>query len=97
MITYVIETEPDLFTDVVSHWLCSKFVAEPQSSNFTTEETAYGAVLEFILSKFESDSNLALHNERLFSKWIKFVIKIPDLKAQSLKSRLEQHMRAILN
>ena len=29
LITYVIETEPDLFTDVVSYWLFSKFMAEP--------------------------------------------------------------------
>lgn len=50
---YVVETEPDLFTDLVSFWLYQKFVAESTASNFTTEETAYGAVLEFILDKFE--------------------------------------------
>ena len=54
-------------------------------------------MLEYILSKFESDSNLVLHNERLFSKWIKFLIRIPDLKSQSLKSRIEHHLRTILN
>lgn len=91
------ETEPDLFTDLVSYWLFQKFMGESQVSSHITEETPYGAVFEFILSKFEQDSNLALYSERLFSKWIKFVLKIPDLKAQSLKRRLEAHLKDILD
>ena len=93
---YVIETEPNLFTDLVSFWLYQKFMSEPTASNFTSEDTAYGAVLEFILEKFEQDSNLALYNESLFSKWIKFLLHIPDLKAHGHKKRLEHHLRSIL-
>ena len=52
---YVVETEPNLFTDLVSFWLYQKYVSEPTSSNYTTEETSYGAVLEFILDKYEQD------------------------------------------
>lgn len=81
LIMYVVETEPDLFTDLVSYWLYQKYMSELQSSNFTTEETAYGAVLEFILDKFEQDSNLALYSASLFTKWVKFLLAIPDLKS----------------
>lgn len=94
---YVVETEPDLFTDLVSFWLYQKYVSESTSSNFTTEETAYGAVLEFILDKFEQDQNLALYNEALFSKWIKFLFHVPDLKSSSHKRRIEHHIRNILD
>mmetsp|Transcript_44843 Transcript_44843/g.59551 ORF Transcript_44843/g.59551 Transcript_44843/m.59551 type:complete len:143 (+) Transcript_44843:1102-1530(+) len=72
-------------------------MSEPTSSNFTSEETSYGVVLEFILTKFEQDSNLALYDDSLFTKWIKFLLHIPDLKASNLKRRLEHHLRAILD
>jgi len=97
LILYVVETEPDLFTDLVSFWLYQKYMAELQSSNFTTEETAYGAVLEFIFNKFEQDSNLALYSESLFSKWIKFLQTIPDLKGHGHKRRVERHIGTMLD
>ena len=53
LIRYVVETEPDLFTDLACYWLFLKFMGEGQASNFTTQETAYEAVLSFILEKFE--------------------------------------------
>lgn len=80
LITYVVETEPDLFTDLASYWLYQKFMCESTASNFTTEDTSYSVVLEYILAKFEQDSNLALYDDNLFSKWIKFLIRIPDIK-----------------
>lgn len=55
-------------------------MCESTASNFTTEDTSYSVVLEYILAKFEQDSNLALYDDNLFSKWIKFLIRIPDLK-----------------
>lgn len=70
---------------------------EGGASNFTTEETSYRAVLEFILEKFEQDPNLALYSESHFSKWISFLSKIPDLKAPALKRRLEIHFTAMLD
>ena len=70
LVRYVIETEPDLFTDLASYWLFVKYMHESQPSNFTTHETAYEAVLYFIFEKFEQDPNLALYNELLFSKWL---------------------------
>ena len=81
LVRYVVETEPDLFTDLASYWLFVKFMHESQPSNFTTHETAYEAVLYFIFEKFEQDPNLALYNELLFSKWLEFLRKIPDLKS----------------
>ena len=71
-------------------------MGEEQASNYTTEETAYSAVLQFILEKFEQDSNLALYSDTLFAKWLKFLLKIPDLKSQKLKRRLETHFTIIL-
>ena len=93
----MVETEPDLFTDLVGYWLFQKFISESQASNYTSEDTSYGAVLEFILERFEQDSNLALYSDNLFSKWIKFLLKIPDLKSSGLKRRLEHHFVTILN
>ena len=97
LIRYVVETEPDLFTDFVSYWLFQKFMGESQASNFTTEETAYSQALEFILQKFETESNLILYNDKLFTKWIKFLQKVPDVKSNNLKTRFEQHLRVILD
>ena len=97
LIRYVVETEPDLFTDFVSYWLFQKFMGESQASNFTTEETAYSQALEFILQKFETESNLVLYNDKLFTKWIKFLQKVPDVKSNNLKTRFEQHLRVILD
>ena len=70
LIRYVVETEPDLFTDLASYWLFQKFMGEGSASNYTTQETAYEAVLQFIFEKFEQDPNLALYSEMLFSKWL---------------------------
>ena len=53
LIRYVVETEPDQFTDLATYWLYLKFMGQSQASNFTTQETAYEAVLYFILDKFE--------------------------------------------
>ena len=72
-------------------------MVESEASNYTTEETAYEKVLNFILEKFEQDSNLALYSDDLFAKWLKFLLKIPDLKAQRMKKTLEKHFIAILD
>ena len=45
-------------------------MGESIASNYTTQETAYEAVLQFIFEKFEQDPNLALYDEQLFSKWL---------------------------
>jgi len=40
---------------------------------------------------------LALYSDDLFAKWLKFLLKIPDLKAQRMKKTLEKHFIAILD
>ena len=84
MVGYVVETEPELFADVATYLLYSKFMCEQKASNFTADETAYSYAFSYILEQFEVNSNLALFNTAAFSKWIKLLQKIPDLKTQKL-------------
>lgn len=97
LIRYVIETEPDLFTDLASYWLFQKFYGESSASNYTSEDTSYSEVLCFTLEMLEQDANLALYSDTLFLKWLNFLTKIPDLKSTAIKKRIEQHFVAILD
>ena len=62
LIGFIIETEPELFSDVASYLLFSKFIFESAASNFEGESTSYGMTLEYLLDCFENNSNLALFN-----------------------------------
>ena len=62
LIGFIIETEPELFPDVASYLLFSKFIFESTASNFEVEKTSYELAFEFLLECFETNSNLALFN-----------------------------------
>ena len=62
LIGYIVETEPELFPDVASYLLFSKYICEPAASNFEGDRTSYGLALEYLVERFETNSNLALFN-----------------------------------
>ena len=43
------ETEPELFADVATYLLYSKFMCEQKASNYTADETAYSYAFNYIL------------------------------------------------
>ena len=85
LIGFIIETEPELFPDVATYLLFSKYISEPAASNFEGDRTSYALTLDYLVERFETNSNLALFNQSAFAKWISFLQKIPDLKAGPLQ------------
>jgi hypothetical protein len=96
LIFSVIEESPNLFPDLISYWLFQKFHMEVQASNFTSEKTDYSEAVEFIFQCYETNINLTHYSDRLFSKWLQFVLKIPDLKSIAFQNRILSHISAIL-
>ena len=96
LIGFIVETEPELFSDVASYLLFSKFILESSASNYTSEATTYMTTFEFLLECFETNQNLALFNQAAFAKWMSFLQKIPDLKSTRLQVKLRQHFKTML-
>lgn len=91
MVRFLLDNEPALFTKVASYWLN---LAYQYSDSKSLGNSRYAAILEFVLTTFNANVNIALFNIDAFTNWLSFLKTLPNL--QIMQPVLHHHIEEVL-